>query len=259
MISPFLTKLYGWRKWIYLAAATWTVALFFVANRTAHLRGQPQSRTQSRVGLAEHDTRNQLSALQQENDRLQTELKKLPELTATAAQLREQLAPGQNQNAALWIAHSNTLQTAIEKEKRELADVYQWSSDWQLAQQRKAAEERLAEKAGQVAADPEKEYAQTKETLRQMALAQKRLSEIRHEWTQLDRSEKDKFVPRLREAQAQWQAADDKLGQDRVLYQAFPLTNTLDPSSVVFLRSIIPDQNGTSITVYLDGTVQLSK
>ena len=259
MISPLLTRIVAWRKWIYLGAAVWTIALFFVARGTAHLRSHTHPPAQSQTGPSEDESARQLSALKQENIRLQSELKKLPELTAAAAELREQLAPQQNKNNALWTAQSNALQTAIEQQKRDLAEVHRWSSNWHTAKQRAWAASRLAEKASALAADPEKEYAQTKETLHHLALAEKRLAEVRHEWVQLAKSEKDQFRPRLEQAQAEWSAAYQKLGEDRALYQTFPLTNTQNPSTVVFLRSIVPDQNGTSITVYLDGTVQFSK
>jgi hypothetical protein len=107
---------------------------------------------------------------------------------------------------------------------------------------------------------PENEYAETKETLRKLALAQKRVIEIRKEWTQLDKSEKEKFQPRLKEAQAEWMAANNKLGKDAVLYQGFPITNSVsDPANSLLMRSVVPDQNGISISVFLDGTVIFSK
>jgi hypothetical protein len=172
MISPFLTKLAACRYWIYLAAAAWTIPLFFIARGTAHLRHDTPSVLESRLDIADNTNADQLSALRQENTRLQNELKKLPELTAAADQLREQIASPKSANAALWTAQSNALQTAIGQQKRELAEIYQWSSAWEMTKQREAAQARLAEKASQLAADSEKEYAQTKETLRQMALAQ---------------------------------------------------------------------------------------
>lgn len=259
MISPFLTKIAALRKWIYLGAAAWTFALVFIARGTGHLRQHTQSALEPRSGLPENNARDELAALRQENGRLQNELEKLPELSARAAQLKKKFSPGENANGDLWTAQSNSIQSAIEQQKRALAEVYQWSSEWHKAKQREEAQARLAERASDVSADPDKEYARTTEMLRNLALAQKRLSEVRREWTKLDKSEKDQFRPRLEQAQAEWWAADQKVGKDRVLYQAMPLTNLQDPSSVVFLRSIIPDQNGTLVTVYLDGTVQFSK
>ena len=169
MISPFLRKLAARHKWIYITAAVWTVALLFVAHSTAHLRRHAHSMSDSSADLAEDDSSNQLSTLQQENTRLETELEKLPELTTVAAQLREKLTPDQAKNTAIWSAQSNSLKTAIEQQKRELSEVYKWSADWHTSKQREEAQARLAEKVTALATDPDKEYAETKEALRQLS------------------------------------------------------------------------------------------
>jgi hypothetical protein len=51
-----------------------------------------------------------------------------------------------------------------------------------------------------------------------------------------------------------------RLGKDKALFEELPLNSPdqTDPRTAV-LRSIIPDAQGLSTTVYLDGTVEYSK
>jgi len=107
---------------------------------------------------------------------------------------------------------------SIEQQKRELAEVHQWSSDWELAKQREAAETRLAEKAASPR-QPRKRDAETKETLRQLALAQKRLPKSAMNGPHSIKR-KRQIRPRLREAQSEWQAADANSTKTSP-YQAF--------------------------------------
>jgi hypothetical protein len=257
MMSPFFSKVTAWRKWIFLALVAWAIGLALVAWSTANLRRHQRGALQSQPVSAPADFATRLQGIQQENSRLQSELKTLPELKARAAQLQNEIQA--NKNATLWPAQSNTLQAAILLKQQEIAEISHWSSEWHKAKQREAAQARLLEKAKETSLDGKQGYAETTSTLSNLALAWKRLSEVRSEWKQLDKSEKDKFRSRLDEAQSQWSAAYRALGKDTVLYQEFPFTNSTDPHSVLLMRSVVPDQNGITASVYLDGTVNFSK
>src|ERR1051325_4675787 len=153
MIAPVLSKLAATRKWIFLAAVAWMMVLVLVARSTAKLRARQPGPEGSERGVVAEDLDPQLLKLRRENDRLQNELKKLPELSATVAQLQN-ISPT-NKQSALWAGQSNALQAAIEQKQRELAELHQWSSDWQKAQQLEAAQARLAEKAKESSANPD--------------------------------------------------------------------------------------------------------
>lgn len=257
MISPIFSKVTAWRKWIFLALVAWALALALVARSTANLRRHQRGALQSQPDSASDDFATRLHGIQQENSRLQSELKTLPELKARAAQLQNEIQA--NKDATPWAAQSNTLQASIMQKQQEIAEISRWSSEWHKAKQREAAQARLLEKAKESSVDGEQRYAETTNILSNLALAWKRLSEVRSEWKQLDKSEKDRFRSRLDEAESQWSAAYRALGKDTVLYQEFPFTNSTEPRSVLLMRSVVPDQNGMTTSVYLDGTVNFSK
>jgi hypothetical protein len=253
----FFLKIAAWRKLIFAGATVWAIALLLVARSTSKLREQSGRHSVLSVE-ARTDEDPRVAALQQENSRLQSELKNVPDLQAAIAQLRNENDEQERKSRALWAGQSNALQAAIEQKQRELAEFGQWSTQWHKAEQEKAAEERLAERAKQGPLDWQN--PETRELLSQLALARKRIIEVRKEWTQLGKSEKDQFRPRLEEAQAQWMALNDKLGKDAALYQGFPIANAnQDASTVLLMRSLVPDQNGTIVSVFLDGTVNVSK
>ncbi len=260
MISSFFLKPGARRKWIFVTAVAWTIGLALVARGTAKLRQRDREYSvKAQRDLRSDESNTRLQKIQQENSRMHEELKKLPDLNAEVAELKKKAVNGEEKEVALWASQSSTLQAAIEQKQRELAEVGQWSSEWQKAKQREAAEARLEEKAKEAPADSENEYTRTKETLRKLALARKRLVDIRKEWAHLEKSEKDKFRPRLQAALEEWTTANNVLGEDHALYQDFPLNSDQDAASVLMMRSIIPDRNGMLVSVFLDGTVNISK
>lgn len=259
MISSSLLKLAARRKWIFLGALLWSIALAFVARGTARFREHQNHVFKSELEIASQDLDTDLDRVNNENHRLRKELQSLAELRASAANLTQEIASQQKSNETIWKAHSNLLSLAIDQEQRELAEINRWSSDWHATIQREAAQARWADKQKESSGDAEKDFAATKNTLSKLALARKRLFEIRNEWVKLDKTEKEKFRNLLEEAQAEWMTANEQLGKDEVLYRFYATTNsTQNPSNVLLMQSIIPDQNGRRINVFLDGTVILS-
>src|SRR4051794_37944862 len=180
MSSDLYLRIAARRRWVIAIAAAWTIALLLVARSTAKLKEQSGRRSAlSMEARTAEDPR--FATLQQENSRLQSELKNVPELQATIAQLRNETDEQERKSSSLWAGRSNALQTAIEQKQKELAEISQWSAQWHQAEEKKAADERFAEKAKEGPVDWQN--PETKELLNQLALARKRLIDIRKEWT----------------------------------------------------------------------------
>src|SRR5690242_14167276 len=143
MISPILSKFAAWRRWIFIAAILWSVVLVFVAKSTAGFRKFQRYTYESQLAAETENLAADLRELQKEKSRLQSELEKIPELSAAAAQLRNQVDAQRKKDAAAWAAKSNLLESAIEQKQRELAEITQWSSEWHTAKEFEAAQTRL--------------------------------------------------------------------------------------------------------------------
>jgi len=250
-------KLAAALKWILITAALLAVALVFIAKGTAHMR--EQTRRNITALMADDSADAPFKLLREENERLKSELRKVPELTAAAGRMRKQLlAPATNDSA--WTVKTNAIHFAIEQKKNELAELSRWQHERQTAEQQEAARARLVEKAQEAQIDHDEPYAKLKETLSKLALARKRIIDLRQDWGQLPNAEQKNRQPLLQEARAEWMSANERLGKDNVLYQALPITDlSQDAATAVFMRSVLPDRNGMSVTVYLDGTVKFSQ
>jgi len=196
----------------------------------------------SSADLAGNDTADQLSALQQENSRLQIELKNSPKLTAAAAQLREQLAPSKTKMPQFGLPNPTLSRQPSNNKSASWPKSINGPPIGELAKQREAAETRLAEKASQPSANPEKEYAETKKHSANWLSPRNAFPKSAMNGPQLDKTEKRQIRPPPARSPIRVASRRRQTRQRRVLYQAFPLTNTQDPSSVVFLRSVIPDK-----------------
>lgn len=202
-----------------------------------------------------------LTFLRKEQERLKSDIEAIAELKTTLSGLTNEVAEAQRKSSEVWFARSNELQLAIERERMALQKTIQWSRDWERMKIREAAEKRLAEKAA-LELDPVKENERIGEILREIALATKQRMKLQDAWTMSrDKSPEARanFMAGLKEINAGWLKATQELGADTPLYEQFSIkpADHADGQAVLF-RSLIPDGQGMSVTVRLDGKVEWS-
>jgi hypothetical protein len=209
-----------------------------------------------------------LEGLRRENEQLGKDLHELRRLEAESEELRDEVAR-LKQAAAMAQQNPAHGSRAAEEERKRQEIVSIWSNiksvaaETELKRLRIAAEKRLQEKRSFQPEDPlqvEAEYAALAQTFADYAAGLRQGLEFRK---MVSPSLPPNEVPAaIREA---WKAGTqfaqtriDSLGPDQVLYQRLPFPAAADPVTTPILRSVLPDQRGVSVTVYLDGRAQFS-
>jgi hypothetical protein len=123
-----------------------------------------------------------------------------------------------------------------------------------------AARARLAEKAAEgpkSAASIAQEYAQLEARLKEAADRMRDQLEVRRVWAKTEKTPEARaaFKDRMSSAWSKLDAAMKQLGPDIVLFEEQPvIPENLDSPKTPFLRSVLPDGRGITVTVYLDGS-----
>jgi DNA repair exonuclease SbcCD ATPase subunit len=250
-----------WKAFLILCAMC-MLALGVVAKRTHALTAENRRLALTGQPPISVSKPSALAPLLEENDRLRSELKKVPELKAAIQKLRGETDDDQSEQAGVWHSYSNRIHAAIGEKQRQLQELRAWAKERDAAEKRAAAARRLEERAAEGFTNSPEEYDKIKERLANLGIARQRLHNIRSEWTQSGKTAQDRttFQAKLKEAQGVWFEAFQQLGKDIALYEELPLPPTVDnPAGTPLLRSVIPDQNGLSATLYLDGNVIYTK
>ena len=236
--------------------------LGYYANRTRILARANETAAAKITEAAPPSTVSErLTFLQKEQERLKADIAAIRELKMTLSGLTNDVAVAEKKNLEVWFARSNELESAIKRERTALQETVQWSRDWERRKVREAAEKRLAEK-GALNLDPVKEQERTGNVLSAIALATKERMKLQESWrVSSDKSKeaRENFMAELQKINTGWLNATRELGADTPLYEQLPLMPAEhDHADAVIFRSIIPDAQGRTVTVLLDGTVKWS-
>ena len=197
-----------------------------------------------------------LELIQRENVRLKKDLSEIPLLQAEARRLENALAEQSARASEVWSAHSNQLQSAIEQSRRNISEIETWEKEKTLAEIRQRAAARLAQKAAEGPTD----YVQFDANLRQIGERMRNLMTARREWDAMEKTDDkgEAFKARMAKWWTEYEGAKGMLGEDIKLFEELPVRLKDDFSKTPFLRSVLPDQRGFTVTVYADGNVQWS-
>ncbi|HEX7859123.1 MAG TPA: hypothetical protein VF773_02220 [Verrucomicrobiae bacterium] len=253
------------RRWKLLAplVCLYVALLAYYANRTMILaRANETAAAKLRVVAAPSSEPNWLKALRKEQERLKSDIQAITELQKTLAGLTNEVAAAEKQNSETWFARSSELQVAIEQARTALQETIQWSRDWERRKIFEAAENRLAEKAA-LNLDPVKEQERIGKILSEIARSTRERMKLHDSWRMSsDKSNeaREKFMTDLQKINAGWLKATGELGADTPLYEEIPIgIDEPNKTEAIFFRSVIPDLQGMSVTVLLDGTVKWSE
>lgn len=255
------------RKALLLLTLIELAVVTFLLKANANLRKQDSQSAQAlEVAQAPSPWAGRIALLQKENERLKSDLNDIPQLISKKENLERDAAGRHAVSNDSLNVQSNRIQQAIDRSKRELKEIHDWMRNQRETERREKAQARLREKGLPADQTPEataKEYEQLRARLGQIGLAMKKQVETREQWAKSDKSEetRSKFRPQFAESFRAWESAIGQLGEDRILYDEIPVRTPLQdpPSATPVLRSIVPDLRGTSVTVYLDGSVVFSR
>lgn len=226
--------------------------------RTRALQAENQELvSQSTAAATSSNTR--LELFEKENQRLKADLVGIPALSAKVEQLKKESEEEARRITGVWMERSNAIQIAIQNKRDEIRRLEEWEKEHAKMKMRERAQARLAQKGTvqtpQEAAD---DYAVLEKALRDIGLRAKRMTEVRQEWRNTDKTPENRstFQTNMNAAWQELDAAVKKLGADFDLFEELPIDSPeLDFSETPLYRSVIPDSRGITATLYLDGTV----
>ena len=198
--------------------------------------------------------------LEGENDRIRKDLATIPMLREESKRIESQMAAKSAQDIALWAARTNQIQTETELTRQRIAEIETWEANYNRTQLRDRAAARLAEQARERANSPgdaSDEYRKLETKLKQIAERMSRQLAVRRDWATMEKTveNRDAFKSRIREAWTSFDTAMKQLGKDIDLFEELPVKPEDADSKTPFLRTLLPDLNGVSATLNLDGTV----
>jgi hypothetical protein len=236
------------------------IPAFYFRTRAIHVEAKAQADAYSSSVSAVNPTAQRLATLTSENTRLKNDLTTIDALKLQAKRLDQEIAATTVQTDAAWSAESNRLQSAIETSRARITDLENWEKERNRAELRKLAAARLAQKAQENSRDPADEKAQLESTFNQIAAGMRAQLEARREWAKMEKTPENRemFKSRLGAAWSNFDQAHKSLGPDSALFEDLPMTPDSDASSTPLLRSVLPDLQGVTATVYLDGRVEWS-
>ena len=248
---------------------TWRILLTLCGAQVAiiaaillHARALQNETTRITSRLRAESKPSDLSArivlLEGENERIRKDLATIPLLREESKRIESEIAAESAQEIALWTAGTNEIQAATEQTRQRIAEIERWEANYNRMQLQKRAAERLAELTSQKSDhDASDQYRGLEGNLKQIAERMNRQLAVRRDWTAMEKTieNRDAYRSRIGEAWTNLDAAMKQLGKNIDLFEELPVKPEDADSKTPFLRTLLPDQQGVTATLYLDGTV----
>jgi hypothetical protein len=201
-----------------------------------------------------------IALLEDENERIRKDLATIPALREESKRIESQMAAESAQEMALWAARTNQILAETEKTRQRIAEIQAWEANYIRMQLRDRAAARLAEQARErsnAGGDSADEYRKLESNLKQIAERTSRQLAVLRDWaaTEKTKENRDVFRVNIGQARTNLDTAMKQLGKDVDLFEQLPVKPEDADSKIPFMRTLLPDLNGVSAALYLDGTV----